>query len=219
MLCRMRSARPTRAQKKARTREQVLDAAADVFPVRGFHRTSLDDIVERAGLTSGAVYSNFGSKAELFLALYQRQMDRWVNDVSSVVGAKSSPGERAQAAGAYWTAFLHEERDWFLLHMEFWAYVMREPELGPRYAAQFGRLRTHVAELLQDTATEYGLELPLSPTDLAAALQALNRGLLIETLADPDSVRDDLFGSLLAVVLETGRGTGPQVCGPRTGRS
>jgi len=128
-------------------------------------------------------------------------MDRWVEDVSRVVGAESS-GSRAQAAGAYWTRFLHEERDWFLLHMEFWAYVMREPELGPRYAAQFRRLRTLVGDILQDTANEYGFELPLSPSDLAAAVQALNRGLLIETLADPDSVRDDLFGSLLAAVAE-----------------
>ncbi len=79
---------------------------------------------------------------------------------------------------------------------------MREPELGPGYAAQFRRLRVLVGDVLQDTASEYGLELPLSPTDLAAAVQALNRGLLIETLADPDSVRDDLFGSLLAAVAE-----------------
>lgn len=198
----MRRTGLTQAQKKARTREQVLDAAATVFPLRGFHRTTVDDIVARAGLTSGAVYSNFGSKAELFLALYERQMDRWVEDVSRVVGAESSARSRAQAAGAYWTRFLHEERDWFLLHMEFWAYVMREPELGPRYAAQFRRLRVLVGDVLQDTASEYGLELPLSPTDLAAAVQALNRGLLIETLADPDSVRDDLFGSLLAAVAE-----------------
>ncbi len=191
------STRPTRAQKKDLTRSQILDAAAAVFPVRGFHRTSVDDIARHAGLTSGAVYSNFAGKAELFLALYQRQMDRWVDEVSSLVPDDPGPRSQARAAGVYWSTFLHQEHEWFLLHMEFWAHVMREPDLGPRYALQFRRLRTAIADALEASAAANGLALPLPAADLAAAVQGLNRGLLIEALADPGSVPDELFGAFL----------------------
>lgn len=198
----MATRRLTRDEKKARTREQVLRAAADIFPSRGFHRTSVDQVAEQAGLSIGAVYSNFGSKAELFLALYQRQMDRWVVELPRALEGGGSRTERIRAAGAYWTSFLHNERDWFLVHMEFWAYVVREPDLLAQYASQFQRLRLAVAELLQRNADELGVALPLPAGDLAAALQALNRGLLIETLADPGAIREDLFSSLLMTLAE-----------------
>lgn len=50
------------------TRDRLIDAAADLFAERGYERTGIQDIARRAGLTSGAIYSNFRGKRELLLA-------------------------------------------------------------------------------------------------------------------------------------------------------
>src|SRR5713226_7690587 len=75
----------TRDEKKARTRERLLDAAADVFARRGFHAASLDEVADEAGLTKGAVYSNFTSKDDLIVALIETRLDRRFIGIATAV--------------------------------------------------------------------------------------------------------------------------------------
>src|SRR4051794_40909408 len=60
---------PSREEKKAQTRKKLLDAAASLVATEGALAASLDAIAEKAGLTKGAVYSNFGSKEDLLFAM------------------------------------------------------------------------------------------------------------------------------------------------------
>ena len=52
----------------AETRERLLRAAADVFAERGYGGTRVVDIAAAAGVSNGALYAHFGSKAELLVA-------------------------------------------------------------------------------------------------------------------------------------------------------
>lgn len=61
--------RLTRAQAQERNRARVLAAARDEFARRGFREAKVDAIAERAGLTRGAVYSNFPGKRALYFAV------------------------------------------------------------------------------------------------------------------------------------------------------
>lgn len=54
------------------TREQVLDAAERVFRERGVGHASLAEVADAAGVTRGAIYHHFASKAELFEAMIAR---------------------------------------------------------------------------------------------------------------------------------------------------
>ena len=64
-----RRQRLTRAEAKARTRQQLLDAAARTFARKGYAGASVEEIAESAGYSTGALYSNFASKEQLFLEL------------------------------------------------------------------------------------------------------------------------------------------------------
>jgi AcrR family transcriptional regulator len=64
-----------RQDRAERTRNAILDAAAEVFDERGFDGASLSDILARAGVTKGALYFHFSSKEELARALVSEQ---WV---------------------------------------------------------------------------------------------------------------------------------------------
>src|SRR4030081_3736477 len=61
-----------RRERRAQTRTALLDAAERLWAERGIRGASLDDIANTAGLTKGAVYSNFTGKTDLLLALLER---------------------------------------------------------------------------------------------------------------------------------------------------
>src|SRR5205823_13773279 len=63
------------AELRGTARERLLDAALAELRERGYEGSSLEAIARRAGLTRGAVYWNFHSKLELFVALLEQRVD------------------------------------------------------------------------------------------------------------------------------------------------
>src|SRR5579862_5958700 len=63
--------RQPKGDKRDRTRAKLLEAARTLIREKGFERTTLEEIAERAGMTTGAIYGNFKNRDELFIALGQ----------------------------------------------------------------------------------------------------------------------------------------------------
>ena len=63
------TARPQRQARALATRETIVDAAAVEFARHGYHAASLSRVIERSGVTKGALYFHFSSKQELGLAV------------------------------------------------------------------------------------------------------------------------------------------------------
>ncbi|MBW1886240.1 MAG: TetR/AcrR family transcriptional regulator, partial [Deltaproteobacteria bacterium] len=59
----------SRAERKAQSRRQILDAARDVFFRDGFMSANLDEVAEKAGVAKGTLYRYFDSKADLYVAV------------------------------------------------------------------------------------------------------------------------------------------------------
>src|SRR5215471_15493898 len=59
----------------ASTRERILNAAAQLFAEHGFASASMPAIAELSGITAGAIYRHFKSKAELLLEVVKRALD------------------------------------------------------------------------------------------------------------------------------------------------
>src|ERR1700739_1186795 len=98
--------RLTREQSKAKTRQRLLVAARTVFARRGYHGASVEEIAAAAGFSTGALYSNFDGKEDLFLALMEREIDHHARAIASAVAARPSVagarrGGRAGGDGVY----------------------------------------------------------------------------------------------------------------------
>ena len=78
-------------RRRAMTRRHLLEAAAIVFARDGFHGATLDAIASYAGFTKGAVYSNFKSKDDLFLALLDDRIDRQAAITAEVLSDSRPP--------------------------------------------------------------------------------------------------------------------------------
>src|ERR1700722_11317142 len=106
---------PARAEKKQVTRARLLDAAQRVFASRGFAEASLDEIAEVAGLTKGAVYSNFDKKLDLLLAVLDERMNRHFMAITEIVDTTRALPEQAAQGGQLFMDAFQEERELYLL--------------------------------------------------------------------------------------------------------
>ncbi|WP_406115186.1 TetR family transcriptional regulator [Kitasatospora purpeofusca] len=64
-------------QRARRTREKVLDAAAEEFSAQGYSRATLNAVAQRTGMTKGALYGHFDSKRALAGALMSQSRQVW----------------------------------------------------------------------------------------------------------------------------------------------
>jgi AcrR family transcriptional regulator len=207
--------RLSREEKKAQTRNKLLDAAATVFARKGFAGASLDDVAEEAGLTKGAVYSNFASKDDLIEALLDERLDAPQLNIASSVDQDASPAEQGRQAAAMFMSLVERERDTHLLGLEFMAHLARNPHLATRRGSYHKRIEWFAADI-EARAKEQGRTLPMPAYDLAIGLFALGQGIVIERLLNPDVVPEDLFGRMLNLIMrldETPQGSGAAPAG------
>ena len=181
--------RLSRAERREQTREELLTAAEACFVADGFHATSVDEVAERAGYTKGAVYSNFASKEDLFFGVYQRRVERTLTEV--VPALRRAGAERALDRLATATIQRRDRDDgWLAVFIEFWAHVLRHPELRDRFAAIHARILEPLVEAVRQLAEERRRALPTDVTALQVALawNAMEIGLGLERMTQPQTV-------------------------------
>ncbi|MER6364887.1 helix-turn-helix domain-containing protein [Kitasatospora sp. NPDC001527] len=83
----------TKQERARRTREKVLDAAAEEFSAQGYSRATLNAVAQRTGMTKGALYGHFASKRALAGALMSQSQRVW----EEMRLARDVPGAEASA--------------------------------------------------------------------------------------------------------------------------
>ena len=193
-----RPVRLTRQERRAETRQRLVDAAQEVFAERGFHGASVEEIADRAGFTRGAFYSNFEDKHDVLLALYDQRIQTEITDVSEVMTGATSPEELLTALrDRSKTTF---DTSWHMLTMELSLYAMRHPDARPRFAKRLRALRGAYARSIKKQFDMAGIEPPAPLGDLALILQALDDGFATQYAVDPSGVRRDSFFDALTLL-------------------
>ena len=181
-------------------REAVVAAAARVFVRDGFQSASLREIAAEAGLTTGAIYSNFDGKGDLFLAVLEEKLDPRLELMYEAARDAPTGGVGARV-GEQFAAYLKQRRRWLILLIEFWAQSARDPKLSRKFGDRHAKLRAAISEVLAERAATNGVSLVLPPGELAMLLVALTNGMAVEQLADPSGVPGDLYGKALDLLL------------------
>jgi AcrR family transcriptional regulator len=205
-----------RQERRTQTRAALLDAAERLWAERGIHGASLDDIAGTAGLTKGAVYSNFAGKTDLLLALLDRhtRLDHR-SDMCDELREHLSPGhagpqeadpaddhpddhggDRFERAGRRYARRLHgdDARMLALLLVEFWLYGMRDFAAGWRVADWYHAQRDSLTRELADVDG-------ISATERATIAMAMDLGLAFQHLLDPERVPAETYASGMRLVL------------------
>lgn len=192
--------RLTRAEKQVQTRAQLIQAAADVFALRGFQAATVEEIADRAGYSHGAVYSNFAGKEDLFLAVFERYMTQRIEETAEASEIEDTFPERARAAADRWMQRFSEDRPTFLLHLEFMIHAARYPHLSQQLGRRMAALRLEIERQLVDREAATNTPLPLPAADIALIVRALGIGLAVEALNQPDGIDTRLYGKFVALI-------------------
>lgn len=78
------------------TREQIIEKSLQIFSVKGYFNTSINDILSATGLTKGGLYGHFASKEEIWGAAYERAVEIWKGIVFKGVREIEDPVERIE---------------------------------------------------------------------------------------------------------------------------
>jgi AcrR family transcriptional regulator len=81
------------ADRRGGAREAIVEAAIDCFYERGYDGTSVQDVVDRAGVTKGAFYHHFTKKDELLLHIHDRFMDQQMQALEAGLAEDLPPRE------------------------------------------------------------------------------------------------------------------------------
>jgi AcrR family transcriptional regulator len=192
----------TQGERRAATRQRLLDAAAELFAERGVEGSSVDAIAERADRTSGAIYDHFGGKDGLLFAL----LEGWVDDVAVVVGAELATATTLdERLASIWRNVSDPPTGggrWIALEHEMWAYAARNDtareHLVRRYRAAGAGLDEAVAEWRDGAGIEVG-----------ATLIGVLLGLEMMRRVDPAAMTDDAAIAALRGVVSTTTGAAP----------
>ncbi|WP_026256377.1 TetR/AcrR family transcriptional regulator [Mycobacterium sp. 155] len=188
--------RPTRGE----VRDRILDAALEVFAAEGFAGATIDAIGQAAGFTKGAVYSNFESKDDLFLALLDRQFETRGELIATAFD--NNGGDTAATARALSRSMLESIRnqnEYYVVLTEYWLRAVRDPQLRDRLIA---RRRTAVQQALQvvnNVATALPRQNLLA---LAQLVVTMSTGVAMEELLQPGTIDETMLARLIAALVE-----------------
>ena len=190
------------AELRGTARARLLDAAAAEFTTHGYAGTSLQAIAKRAGLTRGAVYWNFDSKQELFLALLDERVDQPARELMRLTETAPADQPTAALVSQGLARLIAEQAPLIVLLFEHWAAAVRDPVLRDAFNERQHALHALLAHALQARHDTTGVPLAYPPERIAIAVVALATGIAMSKLVDADGTPDELHGEILDLLYD-----------------
>ena len=174
---------PRRGDKRERTRAALIAAAWEVIEVKGFAAASLEEIARRAGMTRGAIYSNFPSRSDLLLAVVSMRGLKIDRDFSRPGTLKEQLRHFAEGL----IATLPDARGTQRWHAEFMVHIAADPTLRDHIAGGFAGM---FDEMARQFRAQHGDRLAIDAHSLALAVQSLAMGFVYQRILSADAVPD-----------------------------
>jgi AcrR family transcriptional regulator len=183
--------RLTRQEKKEQTRQRLIEAAMELFAVKGYEGTGVEELAEHAGYSRGAFYSNFANKEELMKAIINQGFD---SDLEGIRHLEPLEGVEALAVGYRELARAFYEDPMNILWMlEFQLSAVRHPELREAYAGQHRKMREGIRRLLTTHLKREGYKDPEAYGEYADLFLVIVPGLGLLKLIYGDEISPEAF--------------------------
>jgi len=93
------------------TRDEILNAAAQIFSQKGYHATSMQDIAEAVQLQKASLYHHISSKQDILLALLDKALDMLIECMQAVLQQPLTPDAKLRQAMCVYLETLLQHRD------------------------------------------------------------------------------------------------------------
>ncbi len=193
---------------KQTVREKILQSAEALFARKGYHETSMDDIVKESGLSKGAIYGYFESKQELFLALSDRRLASILDEIQSIFSPKDSALQKIDKAveitfGPRIEISEEASREACRMNLELWVEAPRIKFLQHRLDGRYETAHKFVADIIDEGMSKGEFRQDIDSGALASILLATIDGLSLHwATTGQDFDWQEIKNTLLAVLSE-----------------
>ena len=192
----------TEQHREAR-RDQIIDAALRCFAARGFHRTSMADIITESGLSAGAIYGHFVSKQQLSLAVARRILGNRMQEFGQRVHETGEVPPPSAMLRLMMTGLSSDVHDVAVL-VQLWGEGVTDPEL----AGMIGPIFTEVRGVMGPYLGRWGVERRGLTPEVAAAwaddivpvFLGLGQGYIIQSALLPEFDPDGYFRGVASLL-------------------
>jgi AcrR family transcriptional regulator len=165
-------------------RDRILSAAARVFSQKGYHSSTIADIVRESGLSVGAIYSYFSGKDELIRLTCDHLATRGLDELAHRLAPARTTAERLAIAVALYVETIddYDGDPGQVSLVQAWAEADREPGVREMLAARRERLAGAGQLLLRQGVLAGELPAWLDVDAVTRGLLALLDGLLLQRI-------------------------------------
>jgi AcrR family transcriptional regulator len=183
--------------KKARTQALLIEAAFAEVVESGFAAASLDAIARRAGMTKGAIYSNYRDKAELLMAVRDAKQPR----IRLRFETGASLDRQMELLAQSVIEDLPKSAAALRFVTDYHRYAAADDDFHAALAAQYDRMFDRGAAFF----AAYADEMTLDPRAFAVMMQTLIMGLMQQSILTPDEIGPQTIRSAFRVLGEGAR--------------
>ena len=170
--------RLTREESRAQTRATLIAVGRKHFLRFGLGGAVTEKIAEDAGYSRGALYSNFDSKEELFVAVIHDEQARHLNFFRSLLKDEPSSKKRVKKLRDG-IADLMTDHDWIVLRAEFEIGALRSESIRKRFVEAHRQQLHDGSELVRDLLRSPDVTSRLTPDDFITVIINLAHGLAV----------------------------------------
>jgi len=176
-----------REQRKAKSRQQILISAREVFFRDGFMAANLDEVAENAGVAKGTLYRYFDSKADLYVAVLADNGDAFTQRMKEAVASAGSGIEELQGLSQFYYDYWTSHPEYFQI---FWAIdnqsVIGElPPEAVKAVSQLWEQNLSILSAAVERAVAEGSLVDCDPWEVAQILWATANALIQSDAIDP----------------------------------
>jgi len=160
--------------KKEKTRNRIIETAAQVFAEKGYDGTAIADIAGKAGIGKGTVYSYFTSKEKLFFSVFEWFINEFGKSVTvNIATLGKGAGDRLDTLSRIIVTNCVEMKHLYALTIEFWAASKRdsiEGRLKALFTEGYAQFREIVSSIIGEGMRAGEFAPDIDPEPLAATL-------------------------------------------------
>jgi AcrR family transcriptional regulator len=175
---------PDRAEER---RQQIMEAALACFSRKGYHKTTMDDIVTESGLSKGTLYWYFKSKDELFFSLVTAFFLEMRQDIDAILAQYTSAPDKLRALTDGFTGFFDEMGEFLNVFFEFWMQSALNEQLNQLFHSMLSQYRGAIAGIIEE-GIEAGEFKTVDASHLAVTVMAAYDGLWFYKMLMPDEI-------------------------------
>ena len=176
-------------RKSEATERMILQASLELFVRKGYHGTSIDDIMRRVNLSKGALYAHFKSKSELLFRIIEEYETQFLDElIRSVDAYEGSALDKLRQIIKFYTSFGDKNMELSVFLTFLTTELNADADFQPVLKRTYRRYRSYIADIIQSGITEGLIRRDVDPDLAALTFIAIADGTLHQWILNRDNL-------------------------------